>query len=170
MENEFKKILIAVAWPYVNGNIHVGHLAGYLLPADVFARFQRLKGNDVLMVSGSDCHGTPITVQADKEGLTPKDVVDKYHAQDIALFNQYGLDYNLYTKTTTEIHKKVVQDMFIQLLRQGYIVKDSMKQYYSEKDKKFLPDRYVEGTCPHCNAENQRSDQCENCGRWLGEG
>ncbi len=165
-----KKILVAVAWPYVNGNIHIGHLAGYLLPADVFARYQRLRGNDVLMVSGSDCYGTPITVQADKEGKSPEEIVKFYHQKDINLFKQYNLSYNLYTKTTAGNHKKVVQDLFIDLLKEGIIIKGIMQQYYSSKDKQFLPDRYVEGTCPHCGATDQRSDQCENCGRWLSDG
>jgi len=170
MKNDPKKILVAIAWPYVNGELHIGHLAGYLLPADVFARFHRLKGNDVLMVSGSDCHGTPITVEADKLKLTPQEVVDKYHPRDLDLLEQYDLSYNLYTKTTTENHKKVAQGIFLDLLTNDFIVKDTMQQYYSPKDDKFLPDRYVEGTCPHCKATEQRSDQCENCGRWLKDG
>ena len=165
-----KKILIGIAWPYVNGDLHLGHLSGYLLPADIFARYQRLIGNDVLMVSGSDCHGTPITVEADKSNLSPLEVIQKYHEKDIELFKLYHLSYDLYTKTSTENHKQVTQNMFLQLLINGYIVKDTMKQYYSEEDKKFLPDRYVEGTCPHCNSKDQRSDQCESCGRWLKDG
>jgi methionyl-tRNA synthetase len=165
-----KKILIGVAWPYVNGDLHLGHLAGYLLPADIFARYQRLRGNDVLMVSGSDCHGTPITVEADKRKTTPAEVVAKFHPEDIALFKLYQLSYNIYTKTTTENHKKVVQELFLELLKNGFISKGVMQQYYSEADKQFLPDRYVEGTCPHCGAKEQRSDQCENCGRWLADG
>lgn len=165
-----KKILVAVAWPYVNGDIHVGHLAGYLLPADVFTRYKRLRGDDVLMVSGSDCHGTPITVQADKEGIAPQEVVDKYHKKDIELFDLYNLDYSLYTKTTTDNHKRVVQQLFLDLLENDFIVKDTMQQYYSSQDDEFLPDRYVEGTCPHCKAEEQRADQCEDCGRWLKDG
>jgi len=165
-----KKMLVGVAWPYVNGDLHVGHLAGYLLPADIFARYNRLIGNDVLMVSGSDCHGTPITVEADKSGLAPIDVVEKYHKKDLELFKLYNLSYNLYTKTTTANHKQVVQEMFLNLLKNGYIVKDTMQQYYSKQDDKFLPDRYVEGTCPHCNAKEQRSDQCEACSRWLKDG
>lgn len=165
-----KKILIGIAWPYVNGDLHLGHLSGYLLPADIFARYQRLIGNDVLMVSGSDCHGTPITVEADKSNLSPLEVIKKYHEKDIDLFKLYHLSYDLYTKTSAENHKQVTQNMFLQLLINGYIVKDTMKQYYSEEDKKFLPDRYVEGTCPHCNSKDQRSDQCESCGRWLKDG
>ncbi|MBN1915694.1 methionine--tRNA ligase [Candidatus Dojkabacteria bacterium] len=170
MRNNSEKIFIAVAWPYVNGNLHVGHLAGYLLPADVFARYQRLRGRDVLMVSGSDCHGTPITVQADKEGKKPVEIVNEYHKRVVELFDLYDLTYNLYTKTTTENHKRVVHELFLELLKSGFIVKGVMKQYYSAKDNKFLPDRYVEGICPHCKAKEQRSDQCENCGRWLKDG
>lgn len=165
-----KNILVSVAWPYVNGDLHVGHLGGYLVPADIFARYHRLRGNDVLMVSGSDCHGTPITVEADKKGTTPEKVVDEYHKNDIELFKQYNLSYNLYTKTTTDSHKEVVHEIFMRLLREGYIVKDTMQQYFSEEDQEFLPDRYVEGTCPHCQAKEQRSDQCEVCGRWLEDG
>lgn len=165
-----KKVLIGVAWPYVNGDIHVGHLGGYLLPADIIARFHRLKGDDVLMVSGSDCYGTPITVEADKKGLRPAEVVDMYHKKDLELFKMYGLDYNLYTKTTTQKHKEVVHEIFLKLLDNGYIEKGVMQQYYAIDDEQFLPDRYVEGTCPYCNAGNQRSDQCESCGRWLKDG
>lgn len=165
-----KRVLIGVAWPYVNGDIHVGHLGGYLLPADIIARYHRLRGHDVLMVSGSDCYGTPITVEADKKGLSPKEVVDIYHKKDLMLFKQYNLSYNLYTKTTSEEHKKVVHEVFLKLLENGYIEKGTMQQYYAIDDKQFLPDRYVEGTCPHCGAENQRSDQCESCGRWLKDG
>jgi methionyl-tRNA synthetase len=165
-----KKIFIAVAWPYVNGDLHVGHLAGYLIPADIEARFQRFVGSDVLMVSGSDCHGTPITVEADKKGKTPQEIVKHYHKRDVELFEKYRLSYNLYTKTTSEVHKKVVQELFLDLLNNGFIIKKSEEQYYSPDDKKFLPDRYVEGECPHCHAKEQRSDQCESCGRMLDPG
>lgn len=163
-------MLIGVAWPYVNGDIHIGHLGGYLFPADIMARFHRLMGNDVLMVSGSDCYGTPITVEADKRGMKPEEVVELYHKKDLELFNLYGLDYNLYTRTTTPKHREVVHEIFLKLLDEGYIEKGVMQQYYAVDDKQFLPDRYVEGTCPYCKAGNQRSDQCENCGRWLKDG
>lgn len=165
-----KKILVAVAWPYVNGDLHPGHLAGYLLPADIFARFHRIVGNDVLMVSGSDCHGTPITIQADKENLSPKDIVNKYHQKDLTLFKKLNLSYNIYTKTTTENHKNIVQDIFFELLKNGYIYKSKMQQYFSLNESKFLPDRYVEGECPFCHAQDQRSDQCEVCGQWIPDG
>jgi len=146
-----KKILIAVAWPYASGDIHVGHLAGYLLPADVFARFHRFRGNEVLMVSGSDCFGTPITIEAEKLGISPQEVVDKYHPQIVKLFEKLGISFSengIYTKTATDNHKKVVRDFFVKLSEKGYVFKDKTDQYYSEKDKRFLPDRYVEGKCP----------------------
>lgn len=165
-----KNVLIGVAWPYVNGDIHVGHLGGYLLPADIMARFHRLLGHDVLMVSGSDCYGTPITVEADKKGMKPEEVVEFYHKKDLELFKLYGLDYNLYTRTTTKKHREVVHELFLKLLDNDYIEKGLMQQYYAVDDKQYLPDRYVEGTCPYCKAGNQRSDQCENCGRWLKDG
>jgi methionyl-tRNA synthetase len=130
----------------------------------------RLVGEDVLMVSGSDCYGTPITVQADKEKISPAEIVKKYHKLDLDLFEQYSLSYNLYTKTATRNHKEVAQQMFLKLLENDVIKKGIMQQYYSIEDKKFLPDRYVEGTCPYCKASDQRSDQCEACGRWLEDG
>lgn len=167
---EIEKILVAAAWPYVNGDLHPGHLAGYLLPADVFARYSRLRGRDVLMVSGSDCHGTPITIEADKQGTSPGEVVETNHKNVVEMFTLYGLSYNLYTRTDTAVHKRETQKMFLELLKKDLIIRKTSEQYYSEEDKKFLPDRYVEGTCPHCDAKEQRSDQCENCGRSLEAG
>lgn len=165
-----KKVFIGVAWPYVNGKIHIGHLAGYLLPADIFARFQRYLGNDVLMVSGSDAHGTPITIEADERGLTPEDIVKEYHIKNVDLFNYLKLTFDIFTITTTETHKKVVQDVFLAALKKGYIFKKKTNQYYSPQERRFLPDRYVEGTCPYCGYEYARSDQCERCGRVLEQG
>ena len=169
-KNNTKKIFVGVAWPYVNGDLHPGHLGGYLLPADVFSRYHRMRGDDVLMVSGSDCHGTPIVVEADKQNKSPREIAQKYHQKDLELFRLFGLDYNLYTSTITENHAKISRDIFLKLLENGYIIKDKTKQYYSVEAEKFLPDRYVEGQCPYCQAEDQRSDQCEVCGRWLKEG
>lgn len=171
-----KKILIAVAWPYVNGDIHLGHLAGYLLPADIEARFQALIGNDVLMVSGSDCFGTPIALEADKRKLSPAEVVNEHHEKNLELFKKLNLSFfnpdikGLYTKTDNPIHKKTVQELFIKLLEQDCIYIDSSQQYYSEAENRFLPDRYVEGTCPHCGFNEARSDQCDNCGRLINQG
>lgn len=165
-----KKIFIGVAWPYVNGDIHFGHLAGYLIPADIFARFHRFAGNDVLMVSGSDCHGTPTTIEADKRGLTPSQIVDEYHPKHEALFKQLGLSFDLYTRTDNPTHKRVVQDMFVSFIEKDFLYKETSDQYYSESEGRFLPDRYVEGQCPHCGDKEARSDQCDNCGRLLAQG
>lgn len=171
-----KNVVIAVAWPYVNGDIHLGHLAGYLLPADIQARFQSLIGNDVLMVSGSDCFGTPIALEADKRKMAPADVVTEHHAKNVQLFQDLNLSFfnpdikGIYTKTDNPVHKKTVQDLFIKLLEKDLIYIDSSQQYYSEAEGRFLPDRYVEGTCPHCGFLEARSDQCDNCGRLINQG
>ena len=165
-----RNVFIGVAWPYVNGILHIGHLAGYLIPADICARYQRLIGNNVLMASGSDCHGTPITVEADKKGLSPAEVVEMYHTNDVDLFrNILGLSYDIYTRTDTPFHAKVTQDFFIKLLEEGYIYIDSSKQFYSPAQQKFLPDRYVKGICPFCGFNDSRSDQCDNCGKLIEE-
>jgi len=164
-------IFIGVAWPYVNGDLHIGHLAGYLLPADIFARYNRCIGNNVLMVSGSDCFGTPITIEADKEKTSPQIIADIYHKKDEELLlKKLSLTFSLYTKTTTEQHIKVVQDFFIKMLDHGYIFIDTSKQYYSEPENRFLPDRYVFGKCPICGFDNARSDQCDSCGNLLNQG
>ncbi len=166
-----EKRFIGVAWPYVNGDLHIGHLAGYLLPADIFARYSRSAGYDVLMVSGSDCFGTPITIEADKQGESPKNIVKKYHSKDVYLFKRIlHLSYDIYTKTNTQNHISVVQDMFLKLLENGLISINTTKQYYSPIDKKFLPDRYVEGECKNCGFLEARSDQCDNCGKVLDTG
>jgi methionyl-tRNA synthetase len=170
MENQSKKIFVGVAWPYVNGNIHFGHLAGYLIPADIFARFHRFIGNEVMMVSGSDCFGTPVTVEADKRQTDPKTIVEEYHPQHDALFKKLNLSFDLYTKTDNPVHKEIVQDLFITLLEKGLLYRDRSGQYYSETENRFLPDRYVEGTCPFCADTEARSDQCDNCGRVLAQG
>ena len=136
-----RKILIGVAWPYVNGDLHIGHLAGYLLPADILARFQRITGNDVLMVSGSDCFGTPITVEADKRKVLPKDIVDEYHNKDTELFKDIlNLSYDMYTRTDHKNHIEVVQNIFVKMLENDHIFVNTTEQYYSPKEAKFLPD------------------------------
>jgi len=165
-----RRIFIGVAWPYVNGDIHIGHLAGYLLPADIFARFHRLLGNQVLMVSGSDSYGTPITIEAEKRNLPPAEIVNIYHKHHLDLFKKLRLSFDIFTKTTTDNHRQIVQQFFIESLKKGFIFKDFTRQYYSEKEGRFLPDRYVEGVCPYCGFENARSDQCDNCGRLIKEG
>jgi methionyl-tRNA synthetase len=160
-------ILVAVAWPYANSWIHVGNLTGSYLPADIFSRYQRLAGKRVLMVSGSDAHGTPVAVRADVEGVTPLEVYRKYHAGFLELFLKLGLTYDLFTSTHTQNHFKVSQAIFLALLNNGYLYRESQKQWYSPAQKRFLPDRFVEGTCYICNYPDARGDQCDNCGSLL---
>ncbi|HSO48987.1 MAG TPA: methionine--tRNA ligase, partial [Acidimicrobiia bacterium] len=162
-----RRILVAVAWPYASGSLHLGHLGGAYLPSDIFARYHRIAGHDVLMVSGSDAHGTPITVRADEEGITPREVVDKYHAEILGYWEAVGISFDLFTTTMTENHHAVTQDVFLTLLEKGYLVKGTSTQFYDPEAERFLPDRYVEGTCPHCGYTEARGDQCENCGRTL---
>ncbi|MDP9317133.1 MAG: methionine--tRNA ligase [Chloroflexota bacterium] len=162
-----KKILVAVAWPYANGPRHVGHVAGFGVPSDIFARYHRLAGNDVLMVSGTDDHGTPSMVQADKEGVTPKQLVDRYNAVIGEDLRNLGLSYDLFTRTLTQNHYRVTQDLFTQMLKTGAIYKDTMTGTFSSATGKALPDRYVEGTCPICGYGEARGDQCDNCGNQL---
>ena len=162
-----RHILVAVAWPYASADIHVGNITGSYLPADIFARFHRLQGNQVLMVSGSDSHGTPITVRADQEGSTPEEVYQKYHKKFLDLFQKTGLSYDLFTSTHTENHFRVSQTMFSALKEKGYLYAETQKQWYSTTQERFLPDRYVEGTCYICGFENARGDQCDQCGKLL---
>jgi len=165
--NDKKKVLVSIAWPYANGDMHIGHLAGAYLPADIFARYHRLAGNDVLVVSGSDSHGTPITVRADQDGVTPREVFERYHQRFLETQRDIGISYNLFTHTDTPNHHRVSQDMFLGLLHNGYLYKETQQQYYSEVSQQFLPDRYIEGTCPHCDYPEARGDQCDNCGQLL---
>ncbi len=162
-----ENILVAVAWPYANAEIHAGNLVGSYLPADIVARYHRLKGNKVLMVSGSDAHGTPISVRADAEGITSQEVYQRYHAGFLDLFQSMGITYDLFTSTHTSNHFKISQTMFTTLLKNGFLYKEKQFQWYSPSQKRFLPDRYVEGTCYECGFEGARSDQCDNCGNLL---
>ena len=156
-------ILVCVAWPYANADIHQGNVTGSYLPADIYARYHRLKGNHVLMVSGSDRHGKPVTVRADQEGKTPQEVIEQFHRRFLALFQKMGLSYDLFTHTDTENHHQVSQDLFLNLLKNEYMFPKVSQQMYSPKAGKFLPDRYVEGTCPNCGFTRARGDQCDNC-------
>ena len=160
-------ILVCVAWPYANGPIHHGQLGGAYLPADIFARYHRAKGNRVAMVSGSDTHGTPITVRAEAEGRTPQEVVDEFHAGFLKTWEGIGISWDIYTSTGTQNHAKVAQDLFLRLLENNYLYLASQELLYDPVAERFLPDRYVEGTCPHCSYEQARGDQCDNCGRQL---
>jgi methionyl-tRNA synthetase len=160
-------ILVAVAWPYANSQIHVGNLTGSYLPADIFARYHRLAGNPVIMVSGSDSHGTPVTVRADAEDTTPLMVYQKYHSTFLELFQKLGLSYDLFTSTHTQNHFKVSQALFLALKENGYLYADRQQQWYSPTLGRFLPDRYVEGKCYVCGYPNARGDQCDSCGTLL---
>lgn len=160
-----KKVFIGGAWPYANGSLHLGHAAA-LLPGDILARFFRLKGNEVLYVSGSDCHGTPISIRANQEGVSPKDITDKYHKEFSDCFSKLGFSYDCYTRTDQELHHKCVQEIFLELYSKGIIYAKSVEQTYCENCKQFLPDRYVEGICPHCG-NIARGDQCDFCSSIL---
>ncbi|MCL4270021.1 MAG: methionine--tRNA ligase [Anaerolineales bacterium] len=160
-------ILVAVAWPYANAEIHVGNITGSHLPGDIFARYNRLKGNKVLMITGTDSHGTPVTMSADKLGKPVEEVYKSFHEGFIELFQQLGITYDLYTTTHSDNHFKVSQAMFLALQKNGFLYREFSKQWYSPSAGKFLPDRYVEGTCYICGDENARSDQCDKCGNVL---
>jgi methionyl-tRNA synthetase len=158
------KIFVGVAWPYANGVIHLGHLAGSLLPPDIFSRYRRLQGDTVLMVSGSDQHGTPITVTAEKEGKRPEEVADRFHQLNKKAIEDMGIEFSLFTKTHHENHQKVVQDIFLALRDKDLLYTDKTLQYYCSSCHRFLPDRYVHGVCPKCGAPDTRGDQCDDCG------
>jgi methionyl-tRNA synthetase len=161
------KVLSAVAWPYANGPRHLGHVAGFAVPSDVFSRYMRMAGHDVLMVSGSDEHGTPILVLADKEGVTAQELVDKNHAIIAAELADLGCSYDLYTRTTTANHYSVAQELFTQVWKNGYMVEQTTRGAISPSTGRTLPDRYIEGTCPICDYPEARGDQCDNCGNQL---
>jgi methionyl-tRNA synthetase len=160
-------VFIGVAWPYANGSLHLGHIAGAYLPADIFARYHRLKGNKVLMVSGSDQHGTPITLRAEQEKKSPQEIVDKYQKEFLDCWQKLGISWDLFTTTGTPNHTQTTHDIFLKLLDEGYIYKDAVPQAYCPECRRFLPDRYVEGTCPYCNFPQARGDQCDECGRTM---
>jgi methionyl-tRNA synthetase len=162
-----KYIHVSVAWPYANGDLHIGHLAGVYLPADIFARYHRLKGNTVLMVSGSDSHGTPISVEADKRGVPARQVFEHYHERFLLTQQKLGISYDLFTHTDTENHHRIARDFFTRLLQNGALYTETQELMYSELEKRFLPDRYVEGECYICHYPNARGDQCDNCGNLL---
>jgi methionyl-tRNA synthetase len=160
-------ILVSIAWPYASAKIHVGNVTGSHLPGDIFARYHRMAGNHVLMVSGSDSHGTPITVRAEEEDKSPREVFEAFHLTFLDLFQRLGISYDLFTHTDTENHHRVSQDFFRALLEADYLYKETQEQMYSEAQGRFLPDRYVEGTCPVCGYETARGDQCDNCNTLL---
>jgi methionyl-tRNA synthetase len=160
-------ILVCVAWPYAKTSTHVGQVAGAYLPADTFARYHRMAGNQVLMVSGSDEHGTPILVESERLGISPRDFVARYHQQICEVWDKLGISWDLYTETGTSNHYSITQEFFMTLYDKGYIFRDTMQSAYCPTDRRFLPDRYVEGTCPNCGYPGARGDQCDNCGHTL---
>lgn len=165
MSNTPQKILVGVAWPYANGEKHIGQIAGAYLPPDIFARYQRMVGADVLMVSGSDTHGTPVTLQAEKEGVPPETVIEKYHLLFVDGCLKMGITFDCYTHTDTQNHWDVTQKMFLRHLEHEYLYTDTQRQLFDPRAGRFLADRYVEGTCPFCGYTDARGDQCDNCGR-----
>ena len=162
-----ERIYIGVAWPYANSPLHLGQIAGAYLPPDIFARYHRTRGDDVLMVSGSDQHGTPITIRAEQEGRLPSEIASKYHQQFLELWLKLGISFDLYTSTGTANHAEVAQDIFLTLLKKGYIYKATVEQPYCSQCRRFLPDRYIEGSCPYCQFDGARGDQCDDCGKPL---
>ena len=162
-----KRILVTSALPYANGPIHLGHLAGAYLPSDFYTRFQRLNGRDIVHICGSDEHGVPITIAAEKEGVTPQEIVDRYHFGNKKIFEQFGIDFDYYGRTSSDTHQKTSQDFFLKLYEQGLFKKKTDEQLYDEEADMFLPDRYVKGTCPVCGHKEAYGDQCEKCGSTL---
>src|SRR5512134_859184 len=161
------RVLSAVAWPYANGPRHIGHVAGFGVPSDVFSRYMRMAGHDVLMVSGTDEHGTPILVAADAEGVSPRELADRNNRLIVEDLTALGLSYDLFTRTTTRNHYAVAQEMFTTVHRNGYMVEQTTKGAISPSTGRTLPDRYIEGTCPICGFPEARGDQCDNCGNQL---
>lgn len=166
-QKNFKRTLVTAALPYANGGVHIGHLAGVYVPADIYVRYMRLKKRDVLFVCGSDEHGVPITLRAKKEGCTPQDVCDRYHKIIKDSFAEFGISFDIYSRTTSETHRKVASDFFRTLYDKGAFVEKESEQYYDEEAKTFLADRYITGECPHCHYEKAYGDQCEHCGSTL---
>lgn len=164
---EHKKIFVGVSWPYASGNVHIGHLAGQYVACDIFARYHRLKGNKVLMVSGSDCHGAPVELAAETQGISPEQLAENSHKEILETYTKLNFLYDNYTSTRTENHKEVVQNIFLTLKEKGFLFKEKSMQYYDPEVKRFLPDRYVKGTCPKCEANNARGDECPECGEFL---
>ncbi len=167
MEKKFKRTLITTALPYANGPVHIGHLAGVYVPADIYARYLRMKGEEVLMIGGSDEHGVPITIKARKEGVTPQDIVDRYHKIIKESFEEFGISFDIYSRTSSKIHHQMASDFFRKLYDKGEFIEKVSQQYYDEEAQQFLADRYITGTCPHCHNERAYGDQCEACGTSL---
>lgn len=166
-QKNYKRTTVTAALPYANGGVHIGHLAGVYVPADIFARYLRLKKEDVVFIGGSDEHGVPITIRAKKEGITPQDVVDRYHTLIKQSFEDFGISFDIYSRTTSDTHRRLASDFFKKLYEDGQLLEKESEQYYDEEAHQFLADRYIMGECPHCHNEGAYGDQCEKCGRDL---
>lgn len=166
-EKKFKRFTVTTALPYANGPIHIGHMAGVYIPADIYCRYLRMMGEEVLFIGGSDEHGVPVTIRAKKEGCTPQDVVDRYHNIIKKSFEDFGTSFDIYSRTTSDIHQKTASDFFLKLYNEGKFIEQTSKQYYDEQEQTFLADRYITGTCPICGNERAYGDQCESCGSSL---
>ena len=166
-EKKFKRTTVTAALPYANGGVHIGHLAGVYVPADIYVRYLRLKKKDVIFIGGSDEHGVPITIRARKEGITPQDVCDRYHKIIKESFKEFGISFDVYSRTTSKVHSRLASDFFRKLYDDGKLIEKESEQYYDPEAKQFLADRYIMGTCPHCGNENAYGDQCEKCGSDL---
>ena len=167
MDKKFKRTTVTSALPYANGPVHIGHLAGVYVPADIYVRYLRLKGEDVIFIGGSDEHGVPVTIRAKKEGITPQDVVDRYHKIIKDSFKEFGISFDIYSRTTSNVHHKLASDFFRTLYDKGEFIEKTCEQYYDEEAKQFLADRYIVGECPRCHAQGAYGDQCEKCGSTL---
>lgn len=166
-EKKFKRTTVTAALPYANGGVHIGHLAGVYVPADIYVRYLRLKNQDVIFIGGSDEHGVPITIRAKKEGITPQDVVDRYHSMIKKSFEEFGISFDIYSRTTSKTHEQLASDFFKKLLKEGKLQEQESEQYYDEEAHQFLADRYIKGECPHCHYDGAYGDQCEHCGTAL---
>jgi len=166
-QKQYKRTTITAALPYANGGVHIGHLAGVYVPADIYARYMRLKNEDVVFIGGSDEHGVPITIRARKEGVSPQDVVDRFHAMIKKSFEDFGISFDIYSRTTSPTHHQLASDFFKKLYEDGKLLEKETEQYYDEEAHQFLADRYITGECPHCHNEGAYGDQCEKCGRDL---
>ena len=166
-KKDFKRTLVTAALPYANGGVHIGHLAGVYVPADIYVRYLRLRGRDVLFICGSDEHGVPITIRAKKEGVTPQDVCDRYHKLIKESFEKFGISFSIYSRTTSDVHAKTATEFFEKLYETGKFIEQESEQYFDEEAKTFLADRYIKGECPHCGNADAYGDQCEKCGKDL---
>jgi methionyl-tRNA synthetase len=166
-QKNFKRYTITSALPYANGPLHIGHLAGVYVPADIFVRFLRSRGDEVLFIGGSDEHGVPITIKARAQGVAPQDIVDKYHKIIKDSFEEFGISFDVYSRTSNDIHHQTAAGFFKKLYDQGDFIEKVSEQYYDEENHQFLADRYITGTCPHCSYEKAYGDQCESCGTSL---